>query len=206
MPTAPTSTPGSSARRPRSARRPTSTSPKRSRQRIARLRAAFGGRFALSFAAKCNPNPALLAWLAERVELPRRLLDRRAQARRAGRMGAVARKLHRPRQARLRAPRGDRAGHGRARARIGRARRRRPTAIAAALGRVQDVLVRIAPSRVPKGFGDQMAGRPSPFGIDLEDVARRPAAHPRRCGNLRVVGLHIYSGTQCLRPEAICEN
>lgn len=30
-------------------------------ERASALRAAFGGRFALSYAAKSNPNPALLA-------------------------------------------------------------------------------------------------------------------------------------------------
>jgi diaminopimelate decarboxylase len=78
-------------------------------------------------------------------------------------------------------------------------------AIAARTGRVQPVLVRIAPARVPKGFGDQMAGRPSPFGIDVEDAAE---ILPRiaRLPHLRIIGLHIYSGTQCLKPDAICEN
>ena len=77
--------------------------------------------------------------------------------------------------------------------------------IAAAAGRVQDILIRLAPSRVPKGFGDHMAGRPSPFGIDIEtadEVLPRILALP----HLRTVGLHIYSGTQCLKPDAICEN
>jgi diaminopimelate decarboxylase len=66
-------------------------------------------------------------------------------------------------------------------------------------------MVRIAPARVPKGFGDQMAGRPSAFGIDIEVIeSQLPTILAFK--NLRVVGLHIYSGTQCLRPDAICEN
>jgi diaminopimelate decarboxylase len=67
------------------------------------------------------------------------------------------------------------------------------------------VLIRLAPDRVPKGFGDHMAGRPSPFGIDIEDA---PVALPQILAlpNLHVIGLHIYSGTQCLRPDAIAEN
>ncbi len=82
---------------------------------------------------------------------------------------------------------------------------RRADAIARRLGRRQDVLVRIAPAMVPKGFGDQMAGRPSPFGVDVEvapEVIRAVMALP----GLRVAGLHIYSGTQCLKPAAIAEN
>ena len=78
-------------------------------------------------------------------------------------------------------------------------------AIARSTGRVQPVLVRIAPDTVPKGFGDQMAGRPSAFGIDVE-VADEALPEILRLVGLRLVGLHIYSGTQCLKPDAIVEN
>src|ERR1044072_4393755 len=37
-------------------------------KRLAELHSAFGSRFALSFAARANPNPALRGWLANRVE------------------------------------------------------------------------------------------------------------------------------------------
>jgi len=82
---------------------------------------------------------------------------------------------------------------------------RRADAIARALGRRQDVLLRIAPAQVPKGFGDQMAGRPSPFGVDAE-VAPETLRAVMALPGLRVAGLHIYSGTQCLKPAAIAEN
>ena len=36
--------------------------------RIGALKSAFGERFSLSYAAKSNPNPALLAYLEPRVE------------------------------------------------------------------------------------------------------------------------------------------
>src|SRR5690606_2085610 len=64
---------------------------------------------------------------------------------------------------------------------------------------------RVAPDTVPKGFGDQMAGRPSAFGIDIEEAA---TALPviMALPNLHLVGFHIYSGTQCLKAEAIIEN
>jgi diaminopimelate decarboxylase len=77
--------------------------------------------------------------------------------------------------------------------------------IAGAIGRRQDVMIRIAPSRVPKGFGDQMAGRPSAFGIDVEGM-HDELPKIFALANLRVMGLHIYSGTQCLKPDAISEN
>ena len=40
----------------------------------------------------------------------------------------------------------------------------------------QPVLVRLAPRRIPRGFGVNMAGRPTPFGIDEEEAGDPPPA------------------------------
>ena len=100
--------------------------------RIADLRAAFGGRFALSYAVKANPNPALLAWLADRIEaLDVSSIGEYRLAAAAGWDPAPC-QLHRPRKARSRAPRGDRHRHRRAHRRVAagggdrRSHRRRP--------------------------------------------------------------------------------
>lgn len=173
-------------------------------ERAGALRAAFGGRFALSYAAKSNPNPALLAWLRTRVEfldvssVGELRLGLRAgwEASRASFTGPGKREFE-LREA-IEAGLGELVVESVREAVLA-------DRIAGAAGRVQDALVRIAPDRVPKGFGDQMAGRPCAFGIDLEEVdAELPVilALP----NLRVKGLHIYSGTQCLKAEAVCEN
>ncbi|WP_336969864.1 type III PLP-dependent enzyme [Sphingobium aromaticiconvertens] len=173
-------------------------------QRIDELRDAFEGRFALSYAVKSNPNPALLAWLNGRIDLldvssigefhlaieagwNPILISFTGPAKRDfeirdaihGNVGLLV--IESLREARL------------------------ANAVARSIGCVQRVLVRIAPDSIPKGFGDQMAGRPSPFGIDLDDAAEALGlimAMP----NLNLAGLHIYSGTQCLKPEAIVEN
>lgn len=172
--------------------------------RVAALRAAFGGRFSLSFAAKCNPNPALLAWMREHVDF----LD----------ISSIG-EFNLGRQAGWEASRASFTGPGKREHEIRAAIEhgigdlvvesvREATvadAVARSMGRTQDILVRIAPSYVPKGFGGQMAGRPCAFGIDLETVADefpKILALP----NLRVTGLHIFSGTQSLKPEAISEN
>ena len=172
--------------------------------RLAHLRDHFGRWFAVSFAVKSNPNPALLVWMRERLDT----LDissggEFALARQAGWEPArISFTGPAKREAELRAAiaggLGELVLESLREAELA-------DAIAAELGVVQPVLVRLAPARVPKGFGDQMAGRPSPFGIDVEEAAEtlpRIAALP----NLRLIGLHIYSGTQCLKPEAICEN
>lgn len=173
-------------------------------QRADRLKTAFGARFDLSFAVKCNPNPALLEWLRPHVEMldvssigefrlalragwsPAKIsftgpAKRDAELKEAIAGGVGELVLESPREARA----ADR--------------------IARALGVVQPVLIRVAPTVVPKGFGDQMAGRPSAFGIDEEELDTE-LPRIQALANLRVVGIHIYSGTQCLKPEAICEN
>lgn len=171
---------------------------------IARLRAAFGTRFSLSYAAKSNPNPALLDWLKNHVELLdvssigelRLALRAGWDASRASFTGPGKRdfELHEAMESGIGELVLESVREAVAADRIARS-----------LGRVQEVMIRVAPARVPKGFGDQMAGRPSPFGIDLELVhAELPEILALQ--NLRVVGLHIYSGTQCLKPDAISEN
>jgi diaminopimelate decarboxylase len=173
-------------------------------ERIAELRRAFQDRFSLSFAVKSNPNPALLGWLASRVDqidvssIGELRLARFAgwHPDRASFTGPAKRK------AEIREAIG--AGVGEL---VVESVREAVIAdrIAGEEGCIQDVVVRIAPDHVPRGFGDQMAGKPAAFGIDIESIdAELPLilALP----NLHVTGLHIYSGTQCLKPEAICQN
>jgi len=172
--------------------------------RAAQLRQAFGGRFALSYAVKSNPNPALLRWLAGEVEL----LDVSSigEFRAAVAAGWAAERASFTGPAKREAEVREAMAGGVGELIIESVREAElADRCAEALGRVQDVMIRIAPARVPKGFGDQMAGRPVAFGIDEECAA---AELPRILAlrHLRCVGLHIYSGTQCLRPPAVCEN
>ncbi|MDB6176158.1 type III PLP-dependent enzyme [Paracoccus sp. Z330] len=172
--------------------------------RIRDLQDKLGRWFKLSFAMKCNPNPGLLSWLEQRIpyidvssggELLLAIdagwpanrasftgpAKREVELRRAIQEGLGELVVESPRDAQL------------------------ANSIAAETGRIQDVVIRIAPDRVPKGFGDQMAGRPSPFGIDIED-APGALTDIASLPHLRIAGLHIYSGTQCLKPAAIVEN
>ena len=172
--------------------------------RVAQLHAAFGDRFALSYAVTSNPNPALLTWLKGRADL----LDVSS----IGEFHLGVRAGWDPAKLSFTGP-GKRdfelrqAIEGGVGELIVESVREAVAAdrIAAELGRVQDILVRIAPTRVPKGFGDHMAGRPCAFGVDQEDVdTDLPKILALK--HLRCVGLHIYSGTQCLKPAAIVEN
>jgi diaminopimelate decarboxylase len=172
--------------------------------RIVELAHAFEGRFALSYAVKSNPNPALLAWMVGRVDHldissigeMRLALDAGWDAARISFTGPAKRREE-LREAIA--------------ARIGLlivesvAEARAADAIAGAMGFLQPIAVRIAPDSVPRGFGDHMAGRPSPFGIDLEE-ADDALAEIRALPHLSLTGLHIYSATQCLNAAALVDN
>ena len=75
--------------------------------------------------------------------------------------------------------------------------------IAAETGRVARVAVRVNPDFELKSSGMKMGGGAKPFGVDAEQV---PALLEEigRLG-LRFEGFHIYSGSQNLRAESICE-
>jgi diaminopimelate decarboxylase len=172
--------------------------------RIDLLGTQFANRFELSFAVKSNPNPEVLKWMRGRIGhldissigefrlacaagwAPAQLsftgpAKRETDLLEAIRNGIGLLVLESLREARL------------------------ASGIASRLGRVQPVLLRIAPDKVPKGFGDQMAGRPTPFGIDIEDAGEALAQIAAMPG-IHLAGLHIYAGTQCLKAEAIAEN
>lgn len=77
-------------------------------------------------------------------------------------------------------------------------------AIAKKAGRVQDVTLRINPQSTPKEFNMKMGG-PSQFGIAEEladDAIRRIQAQE----GVRLVGIHVFAGTQCLEASALVAN
>lgn len=173
-------------------------------QRIADTRAAFDNRFAISYAVKANPNVALLTRMLSHVDT----LD-------VSSIGEVDRAL----SAGCPAERLTFSGPVKREADMARAvelgvgemvcespwELERLNELAAAAGITLPVFVRINPKRAPRGFGGSMAGRASQFGIDEEDlspVLDRFAHWP----SLKLDGLHIYSGTNCLKPDAIAEN
>ena len=174
------------------------------RDQIAALRETFGAAFGVSYAAKSNPNPGLLAALRAEVDT----LDISS----AGELDLALQGGWEPerisftgpakREQELRAA----LEHG-----IGEVvlesveEALQLEALADQAERKAKVLVRIAPSWVPKGFGDSMAGKPAAFGIDEEvlgDALETISALP----HLELAGFHIYSGTQCLLADSIAEN
>jgi diaminopimelate decarboxylase len=75
--------------------------------------------------------------------------------------------------------------------------------IGARLGRQPRVAVRVNPDFELKSAGMKMGGGPKQFGIDAERVPTA-LAQIDRCG-LGFEGFHLFSGSQNLRAEAICE-
>ena len=71
------------------------------------------------------------------------------------------------------------------------------------LGRQARVAVRVNPDFELKSSGMKMGGGPKQFGIDAEQVPQALAQIGRL--GLGFEGFHIFSGSQNLRPEAICE-
>ena len=171
---------------------------------IETLRTIFDNRFSISYAAKSNPNPGLLAWLATRIEnLDISSIGEMRLGKQAG-WAPEAMSFTGPGKLDRELREGIENGLGELIVEsVDEARR--ADRIAAELGRRQRIMVRIGPNEVPKGFGDQMAGRPSPFGVDIEEIHE---AMPQilALDNLDLVGLHIYSGTQCLNAASICDN
>lgn len=174
------------------------------KERVARVRQAFGGLLQVSYAMKCNPHPALLTRMRGWVDA----LDvsSRGELERGLRAGFESSRISFTGPAKQ-----DVCLELAVKQRIGEvvlesaAEARRLSRIAQRHNVVQGVLVRIAPKRVPKGFGVNMAGRPCQFGIDEEDLDEA-LAEIRSLPGLSIRGFHIYSGTQCLKADAIVEN
>ena len=173
-------------------------------ERLSLLSGLFGDRFGISYAIKANPNMALLAaikpWLAtfdasSIAEVERAIAVGMAPARITF-SGPAKRDAELQRT--LAAGVGELVLEN-----PGEAQRLSGFAVAA--GKVQKVLVRINPRRVPRGFGASMAATPSQFGIDEEDIVE---ALPliRDLPGLKLAGFHIYSGTNCRDATAIAEN
>lgn len=173
-------------------------------ERTETLKSLFGGRFGVSYAIKANPNPALLAALQPHLSTfdassfaevhralaagmpaaqvtfsgPAKRLPEITGAIDIGVGELVIENLHEARQA---------------------------SAYAVQKAVTQTILVRLNPLEVPRKFGASMGGTSSQFGID-EECMEDDLTVLQSLPGLRLVGFHIYSGTNCLHAEAIAEN
>lgn len=170
------------------------------RARAAELRAAFPG-LELSFALKSNPNAVLAARLRELVdEVEVSSLGELRGALAAGWPAERTRftgpaKRSEELEAALDLGVGcvvlESLEEGRELAALARAR-----------GREQLALVRVSPRSVPPGFGMQLDGKPSRFGVDEEELGPTLAALAELPG-LGLRGFHVFPGSQCLRADSL---
>lgn len=166
--------------------------------RIARFRAAMPDRVALHYAAKANPYPPLLEWIASQVD--------GFDVASAGELDRVA-TLGKPISF---------AGPGKRDLELEAALRAsvtinlesegeaaRALAFAERIGVTPRLAVRVNPPFALKGAGMKMGGLASPFGVDAERV---PAlVRTLIDGGADWRGLHIYAGSQALHADAVIE-
>ena len=166
--------------------------------RIADVRTALGPQVALHYAVKANPLPALIDWIAARVDG----LDVAS----GGELALALASGTAPSAVGFAGPgkRDDELGAALAAGvrlnveSIGELER-----LAALGGRGARVALRINPDFEVKGSGMRMGGRATPFGIDAADV---PAAIARATAlGIVVDGLHVYAGSQTLSAAAVIE-
>lgn len=170
-------------------------------QRIGELRQHLPAAIKLHYAMKANPMPALVAFMAGRVD---------------GIDVASGNELRVALDAGARAHDISFAGPGKSEAELEQAvaagillnvesmrEINLLRGISQRVGKPARVAVRVNPDFELKSSGMKMGGGPKPFGIDAEQV---PEAL-KQIGEhgLAFEGFHIFSGSQNLRPEAICE-
>ena len=174
------------------------------RERLDALRQAFDGRFEVSYAVKSNPNPAILAWMKDRVATLD--ISSGGELHRALAAGWQGDRISFTGPGKRRWELTDSVTAGISKLVLESVREAEDlNALAARNGRIQPVLLRIAPASLPRGFGVNMAGKPTQFGVDEEEASAAVAAL-LRLSNLKLVGFHAYSGTQCVDAKAIGEN
>lgn len=172
--------------------------------RFAQLKALFGRHFGVSYAVKANPNlelmrrifPQVTTFDASSFKEVERALDAGCPPVRITFSGPAKRAVEIQRAVALGV--GELVLESLADARIA-------NAAAEAGGTRQPVLIRVNPSTSPRHFGVNMAGKASQFGIDEEEFEAAIdtiLALP----HLKLVGFHIYSGTNSLSADAIAEN
>lgn len=171
------------------------------RARVDELRAILPADISLHYAMKANPMPALVAYMTALVD--------GIDVASAGELTVALDAGADPREVSF-------AGPGKSETELAQAatagilincESMREIAllgeIARNSGRPARVAVRVNPDFELKSSGMKMGGGPKQFGIDAEQVPAALAEIARR--DLAFEGFHIFSGSQNLRAESICE-
>jgi diaminopimelate decarboxylase len=171
------------------------------RARVAELRAALPAAFKLHYAMKANPMPAVVAFMASLVD--------GIDVASAGELKVALDAGANPRDISFAGP-GKRtvelrqAVAARVLLHVESAREVEALAvISGQLGLPARVAVRVNPDFELKSAGMKMSGGPKPFGVDAEQVPDLL----KRIGQLGLSfeGFYLFTGSQNLRAEALCE-
>jgi diaminopimelate decarboxylase len=174
------------------------------RERAALINRVFEGRFGISYAVKANPNRALLRGMESSI---------------AGLDVSSGGELLRGLECGYAPERLSFSGPGKSIEELALAVDRRCgeiivesvqelidlDSLASKRHAKLNVVIRVSPQSVPKGFGVSMGKRPSQFGID-EEVLDEALARLPDFKHLNFAGFHVYAGAQCLDLNAIIEN
>ncbi|MBL8341682.1 MAG: pyridoxal-dependent decarboxylase, exosortase A system-associated [Rubrivivax sp.] len=174
------------------------------RARVAELRAALPTAVKLHYAMKANPMPALVAFMAGLVD--------GIDVASAGELKVALDAGADPAEVSLAGP-GKRDPELRQAVAAGvlvnvESMRELPVLATAAreIGLVARVALRVNPDFELKGSGMKMGGGPKQFGVDVEVVPELLAWIAREGhGVLSFEGFHLFSGSQNLKAESICE-
>jgi diaminopimelate decarboxylase len=169
--------------------------------RVDQLRAALPPQVKLHYAMKANPMPALVQWMARRVD--------GIDVASAGELAVALDAGADPAEISFAGP-GKRDPELLQAVAAGvlvnvESLRELPVLARASqtLGRPARVAVRVNPDFELKGSGMKMGGGPKQFGVDVEVVPELLAFAGRE--GLAFEGFHLYAGSQNLKAESICE-
>ncbi len=170
-------------------------------QKLSALRMALPSRFAISYSVKANPNPAFLAFFLEKG---------------CGLEIASSGEFHQARAAGCAAGNMLFAGPGKTEAELelviaagigeihaeSELEIERISAISRKLGVRTRIALRVNPDEESQGGAMRMGGKPSPFGVDQEQMdplLQRIAGDPQ----LEFCGIHVFIGTQILDHDLL---
>jgi len=175
------------------------------KERIDRVRKAFGGKVEVLYAVKANSNLQLLRAIRGEVDG----LDTSS-------VGEIEQSL----LAGYTAERLSFAGPGKTRNELCEAIERKVgvlsvesleemheiASIASSQGVQANVAVRVNPDLLVKEFAIKMGGKATQFGVDEEALGPVADFLKANTETLNFLGIHVYAGTQCMNAEAIARN
>jgi diaminopimelate decarboxylase len=173
------------------------------RARVAELRAALPKPVKLHYAMKANPMPALVGLMAGLVD--------GIDVASAGELKVALDAGADPAEISFAGPgKRDPELHQAVASRVlvnVESMRELPVLAAASreLGVPARVAVRVNPDFELKGSGMKMGGGPKQFGVDVEVVPELLATIARDAKHLAFEGFHLFSGSQNLKAESICD-